>query len=259
MTDVSVQSASAPLAVQQPRTAMSPLINPSRLAAIEKISLKRGSHYKNLNLNACAMEAVAYLAGEPWSDSPACVCPVIATFVRSWNDSFLSDAERDRLLKGLIPEMVGTRNSIAVEKRRSLLAVDWLIRIHTPAWLRLAKLNEHAKLLEALPELTDFAQCESLVRVLKEVKKDAAAAWAAAGAAACNATAAWAAARAAAGAAACNAACNATAAGDAAWDAAWAASGAASAAGDALAPTVTFLQDSAVALVRRMIAVAEPL
>ncbi len=38
----------------------------------------------------CIMEAVAFMAGEPWSDSPACASPVIAAFLRSWNDA-LSD------------------------------------------------------------------------------------------------------------------------------------------------------------------------
>ncbi len=49
------------------------------------------------------MEAAAFIAGEPWSDHPACVCPVIAAFMRSWNDG-LSDKDRNRLLLPLIPK-----------------------------------------------------------------------------------------------------------------------------------------------------------
>ena len=207
-------------------------VNQERLAQIQALPLSKGSHAE-LERGACVMEAVSYVAGEPWSDAPQCACPVITAFLVSWNDSLPNDAERDRLLKPLIPLIVGTRSTPAVEMRRAAMAADWLIRVHAPAWLRLAKLEDQANLLEALLEITDFAQCPSLMPALKAVRKDADAAKAAAG------TAAW------------------DAAGDAAWDAAWAAAWAAArdAAWDALAPTVARLQDSSVDLVRRMIAV----
>ena len=60
------------------------------------------------------------------------------------------------------------------------MAADWLIRVHTPAWLRLAKLNEQADLLASLPEITDFKNCPSLMPALTAVRKDADAAGAAA-------------------------------------------------------------------------------
>jgi hypothetical protein len=261
-------------------------IDPERLGLIEVKSLKSGCHEPTEG-EMCVMEAVAYVAGEPWSDSPQCACHVITVFMVSWNDSLPSDADRNRLLKPLIPLIVGTRSTKEVEQRRSLMAADWLIRVYTPAWLRAAKLEKQAELLEALPEITDMAQCPSLMPTLKAVQQDADAARAAARDAAWDAArdaardAAWAAALAAAGdaawgaawdavcaaardaawAAARDAACAAAlaaawaaardAAGDAAWDAAR------DAAEDALQPTVTHLQDSAQDLMRRMCAVKE--
>ena len=250
-------------------------INESRLA--EVATLSSGDH-GGIDEGMCVMEAVAYVAGEPWSDAPACACPVITAFMVSWNDSLPSNEDRDRLLKPLIPSIVGTRSTPEVEQRRATMAADWLIRVHTPAWLRAAKLESQAAALEALPEITDFAQCPSLMPTLEAVRKDSVAAWAAAWAAAGDAAwaaagaaagdAAWAAARAAAGDAAWEAAWAAAwaAAGDAAGDAAWAAARAAAweaawaaawdaagdAAGDALKPTTERLQDGAVDLVRRM-------
>ena len=42
--------------------------------------LKAGSHSPpNGELTACVMEAVAYVAGEPWSDHPACASPVMVS------------------------------------------------------------------------------------------------------------------------------------------------------------------------------------
>jgi hypothetical protein len=242
-------------------------VNQERLAKVQ--TLFHGSHPPNGNgtVEACVMEAVAYVAGEPWSDTPECVCPVLTAFMMAWNDGLPNNQERDRLLKPLIPRLVGTRSSKEVESRRATMAADWLIRVHTPAWLRLAKLNTQAELLEALPEITDFAQCPSLMPTLRAVRKDAdaagAAARAAAGAAAWDTAtardAAWAAAGAAAGAAAWDAAWD--AAGAAAWDAAtardaaWAAAQAAAwaTAGATLAPTLAKLQQSTLELVERMI------
>jgi hypothetical protein len=240
------------------------------------------------------MEAASYIAGEPWSDHPKCVCPVISAFMRAWNDG-LPDGERTALLLPLLPKVLNTRGSDALAERRATMAADWLIRTHTVAWLRLAKLDKQADLLCALPEITAFAQVPSIRPTIEAVRDDANAAWDAAGAAAWDAAgdaaraAAGAAAWAAAGAAAWDAAGAASraAAGDAAraaaWDAAWdaaraaarAAAGAAAwaaagdaawaAAGDAagaaaraaLAKTKSELQQSAVNLVERMCALTE--
>ena len=206
------------------------MIITERLSEVLTTSLDSGGH-KNISDGMCVMEAVAYVAGEPWSDHPACACPVISTFLRSWNDA-LPDEQRTDLLRPMIPLMVGTRSTPSVEQRRATMAADWLVRVHTPAWLRLAGLTVQADALAGLPEITDFAQCPWLMPALNAVRTDADAARAAAGAAA------W----------------------DAAWDAAWSAArvAARAASGAALKPTREALQVSALDLVHCMIAVGTP-
>jgi hypothetical protein len=199
-----------------------------RLAYLEPLQLEQGSHPAPNNglVHACVMEAVAYVAGETWSDHPECASPVIGAFLRSWNDS-LSDADR-QMLKPLIPRLVGTKASDLVEEKRVWMATDWLARECAPAFFRVAGLTEHAEALERLTALTTTKRAEKAQPTLD-------AAWAAARAAARAAAgdaawdAAWAAARAAARAAAGDAAGDAAwdAAGDAAGAAAWAAAGAA--------------------------------
>ncbi len=225
-------------------------LDPTRLAKVAELGLKQGAH-RNFSAGMCAMEAASYIAGEPWSDHPQCVSPVIAAFMRNWNDS-LNNEDRNRLISPeLIAKTIGTANP-ALDERRSYMAVDWFIRVHTPAWLKLAGLKDQAAFIESLPEITGFAQIPSIRAPLEAVRQDAAAARAAAWAAARDA--AWAAAWAAAWDAARDAAR------DAAWDAAGAAAGDAArdAAGDAawaaLKPTVAELQQSAVSLVERMCA-----
>ena len=153
-------------------------IDTDRLARIK--TLYKGKH--NPNGKMCVMEAVAYIAREPWSDSPTCVSPVIARFARTWNDD-LPDDLRDEYLKPLIPTFVGTVGGDALENRRATMAADWLVRIYTPAWLRLAGLTAHADALANLPEITDFRKTPALMPALRAAQKDAAAARAAAGAA----------------------------------------------------------------------------
>lgn len=205
----------------------------------------------------CVMEAAAYIAGEPWSDHPQCVSPVIAAFLRSWNDS-LPDETRTALLRPLLPLVIGTHTTDADEETRSWIATDWLVRVHTPAWLRLAGLTDHAQALESLARIADATVAGNAQRTI-DAARDAAraaagyAAWYAAGYAAWVAAgdAARDAARVAAGDAARAAA--GYAAGYAAWDAAWYAAG--DAARDAIAPTVAMLQAAACDLVREMCAV----
>lgn len=104
------------------------------------------------------MEAVARLAGEPHSPEPACVCPVLAAFGSAWDDALDYAEDRQRLLAPYVSRLVDTRSTQEVEERRAYMALDWLIRTYTPAWLDLQpELAEHAAALRALPEIVDLA------------------------------------------------------------------------------------------------------
>ena len=153
--------------------AAAPTVDLSRLDDVPPLT--HGNH-RDVSDGACVMEAVSFVAGEPWSAHPACACPVPTILLVTWNDN-LPDAERDALLRPLIPLLVGTRSTPEVERRRSLMAADWLVRQHTPAWLRLAGLTVQANALAGLPEITDIAQCRDLMPLLKSVREDANAAW----------------------------------------------------------------------------------
>nr|WP_308006542.1 hypothetical protein [Xanthomonas albilineans] len=152
-------------------------IDPARLAIVQQIDLDKGSH-ENISEGMCVMEAVSFVAGERWSDTPDCACKVIGTFLRTWNDSLPDNEHRTALLRDLVPRLVGTRSTPLIERRRAAMAADWLIRTNTSAWLRLAGLVPQADLLNALPEIMHCDQCD-LMHALTTVRKDAAtlAAW----------------------------------------------------------------------------------
>jgi len=66
--------------------------------------LGRGRH-RNMQRGACFMEYASYLAGEPWSDHPACTHPLLALIAREVNDE-TSSAGRPALAP-LIPSVIG--------------------------------------------------------------------------------------------------------------------------------------------------------
>lgn len=72
---------------------------------LETLHLAKGGH-DNPDDGLCLLEAAAFLAGEPHTDHPACVSPVLGVFGRELNDR-LDDTKRQQL-KPLIPKLPGT-------------------------------------------------------------------------------------------------------------------------------------------------------
>jgi hypothetical protein len=70
--------------------------------------LSAGRH-RNPRRGACFMEFASYLAGERWSDHPACTDRVLAALARGVNDVVL-DERRDELVP-LIPSVIGLRGN----------------------------------------------------------------------------------------------------------------------------------------------------
>lgn len=226
---------------------------------LDTITLAKGAH-DDFESGSCLLEATAYLANEPFSDHPACVSPVLGAYGRSLNDVLPDDRRQE--LKQYIPRLIGTAND-GQDEARSYIALDWLIRTYTPAFLDLAGLTAEAQELRNLRRIVDPIAAKEAWPVVRGARQKASAAWAAARAAVGDAAGV------AAGAAARDAARDAAwaavgvAAGDAAWDAAGVAAGDAArvaagdaawaAARDALNPTVDTLQTSAIALLGVMI------
>jgi len=63
------------------------------------------------------------LAGEPFSDRPASVCPVIAGFMRAYNDRVDDDRRQD--LYRYAADVVGTRAPAEVEHTRERRCLEW--------------------------------------------------------------------------------------------------------------------------------------
>jgi hypothetical protein len=137
----------------------------------------------------CAMEWVSYLAGEPHSDEPACVSPVLRAYCTALNDG-LDDAPRQRL-RPYLARTIGTADD-GLDETRSWMAMDWLIRVYTPAWLGLARLTDAAGRLTSLRPVVDVSDLHAALTALELARRDARGAWTAALGAHASRAAAWA-------------------------------------------------------------------
>jgi hypothetical protein len=123
------------------------------------------------------MEWVSYLAGEPHSNEPDCVSPVLRAFCTTLNDA-MEDEPRQRLLPYL-ERTIGTADD-GLDKTRSWMALDWLIRVYAPTWLDAARLPDSATRLTTLSPVIGMPDLKLAIVALGRTRRDSRAAWAAA-------------------------------------------------------------------------------
>jgi hypothetical protein len=90
----------------------------------QTVRLSAGSH-PSPRSGMCAVELASLLAGEPFSDHPRSVCPVVAEFVRTYNDRLGADRRQD-----LVPyaaRIVGTCGDRALERARAARCAAWAL------------------------------------------------------------------------------------------------------------------------------------
>jgi hypothetical protein len=122
-------------------------------ALMSDYTLDYGTHASAAD-GRCAMEWVSYLAGEPHSDEPACVSPVLRAVCIALNDGL--DHEPRQRLRPYLARTIGTAGD-GLDPLRGWMALDWLIREYTPCWLRAAGLERPAQQLSELPPVGDEA------------------------------------------------------------------------------------------------------
>ena len=125
---------------------------------LDTITLSKGKH-TSPDKGISFIEAASMLANEEFSDEPACVSKSIAAFSRIANDNMEDDATRTKWLVPLIPVIVGTVGSVALERRRVFRIADWAVCDVTSMALDAAGLHDHATALRALKPIIDRTSC----------------------------------------------------------------------------------------------------
>ena len=90
----------------------------------QTVRLERGGH-ASPDRGMCVMELASVLAGEPFSDHPRAVCPVIASVLRAYNDR-VDDERRQRLIP-YAAEVVGTDAGREVRRLRAVRCAAWAV------------------------------------------------------------------------------------------------------------------------------------
>jgi hypothetical protein len=103
------------------------------LASHQTVRLSAGKH-SSPEEGACVMELASLLAGESFTDHPACVCPVIGSFLRAYNDSVGDERRQD--LYGYVSMVVGSVASAEVERARAERLVGWSSENFRRRWAR---------------------------------------------------------------------------------------------------------------------------
>lgn len=136
------------------------MTTPGRRLDLATLVLKPGRH-PEAAWEFCLFEAVAYLAGEPWSVAPDGTCPVLRGFLGLLNDLLPDDATRTRLLVPLIPRLVDSRTGSATTRRRACRLADFAVREVAPIALDAAGWRGEAGALRRLPPVHDAPTARS--------------------------------------------------------------------------------------------------
>jgi len=94
-------------------------------SSYQTVQLSHGRHESPAR-GACVLELASMLAGERFSDHPQGVCPVLAGFLRSYND-LLPETDLDELYP-YAALVVGTASSASVRRRRAHRLLEWAER-----------------------------------------------------------------------------------------------------------------------------------
>src|SRR3954464_13004445 len=99
----------------------------STIVSHQTVRLRRGKH-ASPEKGVCVMELASMLAGEPFSDRPQAVCPVIGAYLRSYNDVVDDDRRQDLYIYA--SEAIGTAGTAALRRRRAERCLAEIARLH---------------------------------------------------------------------------------------------------------------------------------
>jgi hypothetical protein len=98
------------------------MLHPAAPVNYQTVRLAAGKHDEPTD-GVCVMELASMITGEPFTDHPQSVCPVIGAFLRAYNDA-IDDRRRQDLYR-LAALAIGTRDSWVMERRRAQRCREW--------------------------------------------------------------------------------------------------------------------------------------
>jgi len=147
-----------------------------QLVSHQTVRLTVGGHSR-ASAGMCVMELASVLAGEAFGSQPESVCPVIAMFLRYYND--LVDDRRRQALIPYAAHVVGTRADRATQARRARMCRRWVAQVarpglrHRPFWtllgLRRSRRNDAAAAYAGLVAASSAGYHEPALALLDQL------------------------------------------------------------------------------------------
>jgi hypothetical protein len=132
-------------------------------------TLKFGKH-KDREHGLCLLEAAAYVAGEPHTDRPLCVCPVIAEYCRVLNDAnWLNDDDRTEYLYPIVEKIINTLKPESEEWRAARL-IETASRSVLPYVMMCCDRDDLVRLTLAKPDIVGVATAAVTREMVETVK-----------------------------------------------------------------------------------------
>jgi hypothetical protein len=129
------------------------------------IEISRGRH-ANRSQGVSATEIIAWMGGEPHTDRPTCLCPVIGAYLGRLADS-LADGPRQQLWP-VLSTLVGTGQVDAeILTRRQFRLIDHLCRFQVPMALRWIGRDVPAKAIRDEIPVTDWLSAQAMAEVIR--------------------------------------------------------------------------------------------
>jgi len=119
-------------------------------AILDQVRLHPGQHTGQSG-QLCLLEAAAVLAGEPLTDHPRCVSPIVRTLGIRLND--LATHRQRQTLTRFLPHLVVTAGD-GKEDARRWVALDFSLRTVWPRWVDRLGMREEAAALWGLAPIT---------------------------------------------------------------------------------------------------------
>jgi hypothetical protein len=120
------------------------------LVSHQTVELARGKHSSPKH-GACVMELASMLAGEPFTDRPVSVCPVIGSFLRAYNDAI--DATRRQDLYAYASKVIGSHADEEVKLARADRLARWTFDLRQQRRVRLLRRFQQPRLVCQAPAI----------------------------------------------------------------------------------------------------------
>ena len=137
---------------------------PLALDTLGRVHLSTG-HHERPDEGLCVMECVAFVAGEPHTDRPACACPVITQLAIHANDALGFLAQHGKELAQRVIALAGSKGSAATAHARACFLFNSAMQLLASGYLKGTR-PKVARMLMALPAITGRDQLPDLNAVL---------------------------------------------------------------------------------------------